>query len=76
MTDDKSKRGAADRGTAAAGQGYEVRYFASKHGISHQEARDLMSRIGNNRAKLNAAAEKIRRPHRPTKRRLRRPTSR
>jgi hypothetical protein len=43
----------------AAGQGYEVNYFATKHGLTRQQARDLIKRIGNDRDKLNAAAEKL-----------------
>ena len=76
MADDKNKRGSGHRRAAAVDQGYDLRYFASRHGITHQQARDLMSCIGNNRTKLNAAAEKIRKPQRPTKRRLRRPGAR
>jgi hypothetical protein len=48
-----------DRGRVAAGQGYEFGYFARKHGISRDQARQLISRIGNDRTKLNAAAEKL-----------------
>lgn len=58
MTDDKSKRGGIDRKRVAAGEGYEVRYFARKHGLSRDEARELIKQIGNDREKLNAAAEK------------------
>ena len=60
MADNKSKRGGGDRGRVAAGQGYEVRYFARKHGISKQQAEDLIKRVGNDREKLNAAAQKLR----------------
>ena len=43
----------------AAGQGYEVNYFARKHRITKQQAEDLIKRIGNNRDKLNAEAGKL-----------------
>ena len=33
MSDDKSKTGAQDRSRVAAGQDYEARYFAERHGI-------------------------------------------
>ncbi|WP_318012752.1 MULTISPECIES: DUF3606 domain-containing protein [unclassified Mesorhizobium] len=33
MADNKSKRGAADRRQVSGGEGYEVNYFARKHGI-------------------------------------------
>jgi hypothetical protein len=59
MTDDKTKRGGADRGKVAAGEGYELGYFARKHGISRDQASDLIKRIGNDRDKLNAAAKKL-----------------
>ena len=59
MADDKSKRGAADRSKVAAGEGYEVSYFARKHGISRDDAQKLITDVGNDRAKLNAAAEKL-----------------
>lgn len=48
-----------DRSRVAGGQGYELGYFARKHGISRDQARDLIGRIGNDRAKLNAAAQKL-----------------
>lgn len=59
MSDDTSKRGAGDRSRVAAGESYEVRYFARKHGISVDKARELIARIGNDRSKLNAAAAGI-----------------
>jgi hypothetical protein len=59
MSDNKTKRGGGDRSRVAAGQGYEVRYFARKHGISKEQAEQLIGRIGNDREKLNAATEKM-----------------
>ncbi|TMJ12584.1 MAG: DUF3606 domain-containing protein [Alphaproteobacteria bacterium] len=59
MPDDKSKRGGSDRRRVAAGEGYEVSYFARKHGITAEQARDLIDRVGNDREKLNAAAQKL-----------------
>jgi hypothetical protein len=59
MADDKSKRGRQDRARVARYQGYEVNYFANKHGISRAEARQLIARYGNDRVKLNAAAERL-----------------
>ena len=59
MADSKTNRGGRDRGRVAGGQGYELGYFARKHGISRDQARDLIGRIGNDRAKLNAAAQKL-----------------
>jgi hypothetical protein len=59
MADNRSNRGSRDRDRVAAGQGYELSYFARKHGITRDQARQLIARIGNDRAKLNAAAEKL-----------------
>ena len=59
MADNKTNRGGRDRGRVAAGQGYELGYFARKHGISRDQARSLIERVGNDRAKINAAAERI-----------------
>lgn len=59
MADNRSNRGGRDRSRVAGGQGYELGYFARKHNISRDQARDLIGRIGNDRAKLNAAAERM-----------------
>jgi hypothetical protein len=59
MADNKSNRGGRDRSRVAAGQGYELGYFARKHGLSRDEARSLIARVGNDRTKLNAAAERV-----------------
>lgn len=59
MADSKTKRGAADRRQVAGGEGYQVNYFARKHGISKDQAQDLIKRIGNDREKLDAAVAKL-----------------
>lgn len=56
MADNSARRGNRDRNKVARRQGYEVSYFASKHGISTKQARELIERVGNNRSKLNEAA--------------------
>lgn len=61
MADDKGKRGGGDRRRVAAGQGYEVSYFARKHGITAEQARNLIKEVGNDRNKLNEAAAKLKR---------------
>ena len=62
MPDSKSKRGTRDRARVSADETYEVDYFAERHGISRQEAQALIKRVGNDRAKLDAAvAEKAKR---------------
>ena len=59
MADDKRKRGPADRRKVAGNEDYEVNYFANKHDITREQARNLIKKIGNNRDKLNKAAAKI-----------------
>ncbi len=59
MPDNKSKRGKADRSRVSGNEGYEVNYFANKHGITREQARNLIKKVGNNRDKLNRAAEKL-----------------
>lgn len=59
MADDKSKRGGGDRRTVSGSQEYEVAYFARKHGISTEQAEALIREVGNDRAKLDAAAQKL-----------------
>ena len=48
-----------DRSQVAGGQAYEVGYFSRKHGISRQQAQELIKRVGNNRDKLNEAAARL-----------------
>jgi hypothetical protein len=38
---------------------YSVDYFARKHDISLEQARELMRKVGRDRDKLNEAAAKI-----------------
>jgi len=59
MSDDKTEQGAQDRSRVAGDEPYEVEYFASKHGLTRGQVRDLIKRVGNDRAKLDKAAEKL-----------------
>lgn len=59
MADDKSIIGGADRRQVAGDEAYEVEYFARRHDITAQQARDLIAQHGNNREALDAAAEKL-----------------
>lgn len=61
MADNKTKRGGPDRRRVAGNESYEVNYFARKHDITAQQARELLQKIGDNREKLNAAAAKLKR---------------
>jgi hypothetical protein len=59
MSDNTSLRGDRDRRTVSASEPYEVEYFARKHGLTMEQARDLIARVGNDRATLDAAAEEM-----------------
>jgi hypothetical protein len=61
MSDDQTNRGGADRGRVSGGEGYEVGYFARKHGISVAQAEELIKEHGNSREKLDAAAGRLKR---------------
>ena len=61
MPDDKSKVGEPDRSRVAADQDYEVGYLAGKYGLSAQQVRQLIARVGNDREKLEQAAQKLKR---------------
>lgn len=59
MADDKTKQDGRDRSRVSGSEGYEVEYFAQKHGLSAQQARELIADVGNDREKLDAAAKKL-----------------
>jgi hypothetical protein len=59
MVDDKAQTGRGDRKRVAQEQGYEVTYFARKHGLTTEEARKIIKRVGSDREKLNAEVEKL-----------------
>ncbi len=59
MSDDLSNAGQRDRDRVSASEGYEVEYFARKHGITAEQARELIARVGNDRAALDRAAEQL-----------------
>lgn len=59
MPDGKKKRSALHRRKAANAEPYQVDYFARKHNISPEQARELMRKVGHDREKLNEAAAKL-----------------
>ena len=61
MPDDKTKVGEADRSRVSADQDYEVRYVAEKYGLTVDQVKKLIARVGNDRAKLEEEAGKLRR---------------
>jgi hypothetical protein len=59
VSDDKSKRGAADRDRVSASEPYEVAYFAKKHGISSDDAKRIIKQHGSDRDSADRAASKL-----------------
>jgi hypothetical protein len=60
MSDERTSRGRSqDRERVASGEEYEVEYFARKHGISTEQARELIKQHGNSREVLDREAEKL-----------------
>ena len=57
MADNKQHIGEPDRSRVSGSEGYEVRYFAGKHGLTMAQALDLIAQHGNQREALDAAAE-------------------
>jgi hypothetical protein len=61
MADDKTFVGGQDRVRVAGEEEYEVQAFARRHGMTPQEVRDMIERIGNDRQALEREAAKLRR---------------
>lgn len=61
MADDKSMVGGPDRAKVAGEERYEVEHFAQKHGLSPDEVREMIARVGNDRDALEREAAKARR---------------
>ncbi|WIJ25175.1 DUF3606 domain-containing protein [Devosia sp. RR2S18] len=58
MPDNRDLTGGADRKRLAAEQQYELSYFASRHGLSTDEARQIIEEAGPSREAADAAAER------------------
>jgi hypothetical protein len=61
MASNPSRGGETTAGRSYAGQGYDVTYFARKHGLTRQQARDLIRKLGHDRDRLNQAAAELKR---------------
>ncbi len=59
MADDKTKSGSQDPARVAGEQKYEVSYFAKRHGISTEQAQQLIAKHGNDREELDHAASQM-----------------
>ena len=56
MADNPSIQDGRDRAKISGSEQYEVQYFAQKHGISTDRARDIIKQAGNNRARADELA--------------------
>jgi len=61
MADNREHVGEPDRSRVSGSEDYEVRHFADKHGISMDQARQLIAKHGNQRDELDRAAEQLKR---------------
>lgn len=61
MSDNKDFVGGTDRARVAGEEDYEVSAFARRHGMSPDEVREMVKRIGNDRDALEREAAKLRR---------------
>ena len=59
MSDDKSKTDFRDRSRVAGGEDYEIDYLVKQAGITHEQARELVKRYGNNRETLMKHARNL-----------------
>jgi len=58
MQDNRLRRGKRDRNRIAAGEAYEVGYFARKHRISKDQAEKIIRQARGSRERANALAER------------------
>ncbi|MEH6721305.1 MAG: DUF3606 domain-containing protein [Aurantimonas endophytica] len=58
MADDKTKTDGRDRSKVSGSEPYEVSYFAQKHGLSMDKAREIIAAHGPSREDADAAAER------------------
>ena len=59
MAERESNPGGPNRKHVGDGKGYDVDDLALKYGITNDQASRLIRQIGTDRAKLEAAAEKL-----------------
>jgi hypothetical protein len=52
MPDNKDNRDARDRSRISAEEDYEVKFMAEKMGVSAEEVRKAISKVGNSREKI------------------------
>jgi hypothetical protein len=52
MADDPNKRGPQDRSRVNLSEDYEVRYWTKEFGVSEQELRDAVKKVGSSSQQL------------------------
>ncbi|HEX6333134.1 MAG TPA: DUF3606 domain-containing protein [Flavisolibacter sp.] len=52
MADNKNIRDGRDRSRVDANEDYELRHIAEKHGVSIEEVKKVVGRVGNSREKV------------------------
>jgi len=58
MSDNKENRGAADRARIALGEPYEVQYWSKELGVSADDLREVVKRVGPMAADVRRALGK------------------
>jgi hypothetical protein len=61
MADDKTVVGGPDRARVAGGEDYEIGDFARRHGLTQDEVRDMIARVGTSRDALEREAARTKR---------------
>ena len=59
MADNRQNLGQPDRSRASTLEGYQVRYFAEKHSMTPDQARELIDRHGDDWETLDRAAKRL-----------------
>lgn len=62
MSDNRSILLGPDRVRAAGADDYDLHAFARRHGLTPDEVRDMVERVGPDRDALEREAAKLRRP--------------
>ena len=58
MSDNKDMVGGPDRARVAGGEDYEVSDFARRHGVTPDEVREMIARVGNSREALEREVQR------------------
>ena len=59
MSDDTSKRGPQDRNRISLSEDYEVKYWSEKFGVTQQQLRDAVKKVGNSAAAVENELKRV-----------------